>query len=118
MKKFLLLSLVALFGAFVVRAEVSRADLVDRIETCEAILEEFQSRRDTAIPAAVLRQAKAIVIVNQFKAGLLIGVKDGYGVIMVKNEQGRWSLPVLINAGEASLGALPPYSAIIAERLS
>lgn len=112
MKKFLLLSLVALFGAFVVRAEVSRADLVDRIETCEAILEEFQSRRDTAIPAAVLRQAKAIVIVNQFKAGLLLGVKDGYGVIMVKNDQGRWSLPVLINAGEASLGLQVGASAI------
>jgi lipid-binding SYLF domain-containing protein len=104
MKKLLLLSLLALFGAALVRAEVSRADLVDRIETCEAILQEFQSRRDTAIPDAVLRQAKAIVIVNQFKAGFFIGVKDGYGVIMVKNDQGRWSLPVLISAGEASLG--------------
>ena len=59
-----------------------------------------------------LFEAKAIVIVNQFKAGLLIGVKDGYGVIMVKNEQGRWSLPVLINAGEASLGLQVGASAI------
>ena len=104
MKKFLLLSLLALFGAALVRAEASRADLIDRVETCEAILQEVQNRRETAIPPAVLRQAKAIVIVNQFKAGLILGVKDGYGVIMVKNADGRWSLPVLINAGEASLG--------------
>jgi len=104
MKKLLLLSLIALFGAALVRAEVSRADLVDRVETCEAILQEFQGRRDTAIPAAVLRSAKALVIVNQFKAGFLFGVKDGYGVILVKKPDGRWSLPVLINAGEASLG--------------
>ena len=103
MKKLLLLSLVALFGAALVRAEVSRADLVDRVETCEAILQEFQ-RGPHAIPAAVLRQAKAIVIVNQFKAGFILGVKDGYGVMLVKNDRGRWSLPVLINAGEASLG--------------
>lgn len=104
MKKLLLLSLVALFGAALVRAEVTRADLIDRIESCEAILQEFQIRRETAIPAAVFRQAKAIVIVNQFKAGFLLGVKDGYGVIMVKQASGRWSLPVLISAGEASLG--------------
>src|SRR5882757_8685965 len=56
MKKLLALSILALFGAAVARAEVSRADLVTRVETCEAILQEFQSRRDTAIPAAVLQK--------------------------------------------------------------
>ncbi len=104
MKKFLVLTLIALFGASIVRAEVSRADLIDRVETCEAILQEFQLRRDTAIPASVLQRARALIIVNQFKAGFLFGVKDGYGVILVKKPNGRWSLPVLISAGEASLG--------------
>jgi lipid-binding SYLF domain-containing protein len=104
MKKLLALSFLALFGAASARAAVSRADLVDRVETCEAILQEFQSRSDTAIPADVLQKARALIIVNQFKAGFLIGVKDGYGVIMVKKPNGQWSLPVLISAGEASLG--------------
>eukprot|EP01035_Chromulina_nebulosa_P046024 gene46024-62339_t len=103
MKKFLLLSLVALFGAVLTRAEVTRADLVERVESCEAILQQFQYGPH-AIPANVLRSAKALVIVNQFKAGFILGVKDGYGLIMVKKPNGRWSLPVLINAGEASLG--------------
>ena len=104
MKKLLALSLLALFGAAVARAEVSRADLVDRVETCEAILQEFQSRPDTAIPSFVLQKARALIIVNQFKGAFLFGVKDGYGIIMVKKPNGRWSLPVLISAGEASLG--------------
>jgi len=104
MKKLLVLSLLALFGAAVVRAESSRADLVDRVETCEAILQEFQLRRDTAIPPAVLAKAQAIIIVNQFKGAFLLGIKDGYGVIMVKKPNGKWSIPVLISAGEASLG--------------
>lgn len=111
MKKILLLSLVALFGAAIARAEVTRADLVDRIETCEAILQEFQAGRD-AIPATVLRSAKALVIVNQFKAGVIFGVKDGYGVLLVKKPNGRWSLPVLITAGEASLGLQIGASAV------
>ncbi len=104
MKRFLILSIVALFGAAIVRAEAARADLVSQVETCEAILQEFQSRPDTAVPAVVLQHAKAIIITNQFKAGFLLGVKAGYGVIMVKKPNGRWSLPVLLNAGEASLG--------------
>lgn len=105
MKKLLLLSLVALFSAALVRAEATRADLVDRVATCEAIFQEFTKDRDPErIPPAVLKNAKALVIVNQFKAGFILGVKDGYGVIMVKKPDGTWSLPVLINAGEASLG--------------
>jgi len=111
MKKLLLLSIVALFGAALVRAEVTRADLVERVETCEAILQGFQ-RGPHAIHPDALRAAKAIVIVNQFKAGFVIGVKDGYGVILVKNAAGRWSLPVLISAGEASLGLQIGASAV------
>lgn len=104
MKKFLMLSLIALFAAAVVRAEKSRADVIERVESCEAILQEFQSRPETAIPATVLQRAKALIILNQFKAGFVVGVKEGYGVIMVRKPDGRWSIPVLIRAGEASLG--------------
>jgi SH3 domain-containing YSC84-like protein 1 len=104
MKRFLLLSLAALFGAAVVRAEPTRANLVDRVQTCEAILQEFSSRSAIGPSRDAWQRAKAILIVNQFKAGFFLGVQDGYGVIMVKKSNGRWSLPVLVNAGEASLG--------------
>jgi len=104
MKKLLLLSLVALFGAALVRAEPTRADLVIRVETCEAILQGFQRRPETAIHAEALRRARAIIILSQFKAGFLLGVKDGFGIIMVKKPTGGWSLPVIISASETSLG--------------
>jgi SH3 domain-containing YSC84-like protein 1 len=104
MKKLLLVFLVALFGAAIGRAAPTRTDYVHRIESCEAILREFQTRSALAIPDTVWRRAKAVLILNQFKAGLFLGVQDGYGVIMVKKPNGRWSLPVIVNAGEASLG--------------
>ena len=44
------------------------------------------------------------MIINQFKAGLIFGIKSGHGVIMVKQATGRWSLPVLISASETSIG--------------
>lgn len=107
MKKFLLLFLVALAGTAPMTAlavTATRADCITRIESCEAILREFMAKPATAIPSSILQQARAIVIVNQFKAGFFLGVKDGYGVILVKKANGKWSLPVLISAGEASLG--------------
>ena len=99
-----MLSFIALFAAAVVRAEKSLAEVSDRVASCEAILQEFQGHPETAIPANVLRGAKAIIILNQFKAGLFLGVKDGYGVIMVRKPDNTWSIPVLLRAGEASLG--------------
>ena len=107
MKKSFLLFLIALLGAAPIPAfagTLTRADCVTRVETCEAILQEFQADPANAIPASVLQRAKALIIVNQFKAGFFLGVKDGYGIIMVKQSNGQWSLPVLISAGEASLG--------------
>ena len=104
MKKFLSLSLIALLGAVVLRAEPSRADLVTRIESCEAILQEFQAKAALRPSPEAWKSAKAVLILNQFKAGIFLGVQDGYGLIMVKKSNGTWSLPVLVNAGEASLG--------------
>ena len=105
MKKLLLLSLLALFGAASVRADKDpRADYVTRVESCEAILREFMAKPETAIPATVLASAHALVITNQVKAGFIFGIKDGYGVILVKQPNGRWGIPVLIGAGEVSFG--------------
>ncbi|MBM3856317.1 MAG: lipid-binding SYLF domain-containing protein [Verrucomicrobia bacterium] len=104
MKKLLLLSLLTLAGPTFLRAQPNRANLVARVESCEAILQEFQAKPHLAIPPNVWQRARAVLILNQFKAGFLLGVQDGYGVIMVKKPNGRWSVPVLVNAGEASLG--------------
>lgn len=103
-KAFLFCLLAACCTAARVEAKPEREKLVGQVETCEAILQEFMSDPATAIPAAVRQQAKAVLIVNQFKAGFVFGVKGGYGVILVKKADGRWSLPVLVSAAEASLG--------------
>ncbi|HWA85294.1 MAG TPA: lipid-binding SYLF domain-containing protein [Opitutus sp.] len=107
MKKFLLPLLSALLAASFVpmaAAAPSRAECVTHVLSCEAILREFQANPEYVVPAAVLQRARALVIVNQFKAGFFFGVKGGYGVVMVKKSDGRWSLPVLLSAGEASFG--------------
>ena len=107
MKKLLLFPLIAILGATSVLANDSstpRSDLVVRVETCEAIIREFMAEPSTAIPPGVWQKARGVMILSQFKAGFIFGVKGGYGVLMVKKADGHWSLPVLIDASEASLG--------------
>lgn len=81
-----------------------REDYITRLETCEAILREFMADPATAIPAHVLREARGIIIVNQFKGGFVLGVKDGWGVIMVRRPDNSWSVPGILTAGELSIG--------------
>ena len=85
-------------------AETTRADYTVQVESCEAILQEFMASPKTAIPAQVLRNAKGIVIVNQFQLGFFIGGKGGYGIVMARKPDGRWSVPAFLDAGEASFG--------------
>jgi len=105
MKKLLSL-LIVLSAALVARADSDhdRYRFIDRVETCEAILREFQADPARAIPTEVLHNAKAIVITTQFKLGIGLGLQEGYGTILVKKSNGKWSIPVVIRAGEASLG--------------
>lgn len=107
MKKSLLI-LLPLILAFALPAQgagqLDRKDLVERVETCEAILREFQADPKIAIPKDILARARAIVVVNQFKGGIIIGIQDGYGTVLVKRQDGTWSVPALLRTGEASFG--------------
>jgi len=105
MKKLLCL-LIALSAAVSLHADSKRdrERFISRVETCEAILQEFQADPARAIPSSVLGKAKAIVIVTQIKGGIILGFQEGYGTILVKKPNGQWSIPVVVRAGEASLG--------------
>jgi lipid-binding SYLF domain-containing protein len=91
-------------SALLAQRPLERKDCIVRIESCEAILREFQADPATAIPSDVLARARAIVITNQFKGGVILGIKDGYGVLLAKKADGQWGLPILIRAGETSVG--------------
>jgi len=105
MKKFFTFTLLAaLLTSPLFAQRINRADYVERVETCEAILQEFMADPEMSIPADVLQRARGIIIVNQFRAGLVIGINDGYAVVMVRRPDNTWSLPALLAAGGGSLG--------------
>ncbi len=106
MKKFLsaLISLTFLAAALHAGDAFDRASVLGQLDSCEAILQEIQGNVKTAIPVEVLRKAKGIIIVNQFQGGFIFGIKDGYGVALVRRPNGKWSVPAFLKAGEFSFG--------------
>lgn len=106
MKKFLtvLLSLAALAVSLSAEPGLTRKSVVTQLDSCEAILQEIQGNIRTAIPVEVLRRARGIIIVNQFQGGFIFGIKDGYGIALVRRPNGKWSVPAFLKAGEFSFG--------------
>ncbi|MSU46327.1 MAG: hypothetical protein EXS42_04190 [Lacunisphaera sp.] len=106
MKKFLtaLFSLTALAATLPAVEGFTRAIVVERLDTCEAILQQIQGNIKTAIPTDILRRAKGLVIANQFQAGFIFGIKDGYAIALVRRPNGKWSVPAFLRAGEFSFG--------------
>ena len=106
MKKFLsaVFCLTTLVAALPAADGYDRASVLKQLDSCEAILQEIQGNTKTAIPVEVLRKAKGIIVVNQFQGGFIFGIKDGYGVALVRRPNGKWSVPAFLKAGEFSLG--------------
>jgi len=105
MKKFLsALFCLTLVAALPAADGLDRASVVSQLDSCEAILQEIQGNIKTAIPVEVLRKAKGIIIVNQFQGSFIFGIKDGYGVALVRRPNGKWSVPAFLKAGEFSFG--------------
>lgn len=106
MKKLLsvLLCLSALLASAHAAGGLTRQAVITQLDSCEAILQEIQGNVKTAIPTEVLRRAKGIIIVNQFQGSFIFGIKDGYGVALVRRPNGKWSVPAFLKAGEVSLG--------------
>jgi lipid-binding SYLF domain-containing protein len=83
------------------KAEEPQA-LVDRARlTVESVLKD----PNFAAAKARLRNARGILIVPQLiKAGLVIGGEGGFGVLLSKDPQGRWSSPAFVTMAGASFG--------------
>ncbi len=82
----------------------SLEDLNEKVTECTRILEARMGRTGKAIPAVVLQRAKGILIVHQWKAGLILGVSEGYGVGLVRQPDGKWSPPAFYTMDSGSAG--------------
>ena len=51
-----------------------------------------------------LKNAQAVMILRQFRAGFIIGASGGSGVMLSHDAQGKWSHPAFYGMGSGSIG--------------
>jgi len=75
------------------------------VEAACLVLDEIMAIPVAAIPASLLADAQGIAIVpNLIKGGFVVGVRHGRGVLVVRDETGRWKAPVFVTLTGGSVG--------------
>jgi lipid-binding SYLF domain-containing protein len=84
---------------------VERTALDRRIRKLTVKFEQMQQKGDKRIPAAILREAQGIILLDRTKAGFIFAFQGGAGVAMLKDpKSGQWGPVGFVSANEASLG--------------
>jgi lipid-binding SYLF domain-containing protein len=95
--------LLAVVFAITFTATAAFADMEQDIDRAISIIERFQEIPESAIPPAVLRDAKGLAILTVTKAGFIVSGRGGTGVVVARTQNG-WSGPSAIGTGGVGVG--------------
>ena len=91
-----------LFTAFIA-SDAAQAAMQGDVDQAVSIIERFEEIPETAIPPAVMRDAKGLAILTMTKAGFVVSGRGGTGVVVARTENG-WSGPSAIGTGGIGVG--------------
>jgi lipid-binding SYLF domain-containing protein len=95
-----------LFGLAATTFADPKGDLDDRVRKLMAQFDSLQANAEARIPAAKLKQAKGVVIMDRTKGGFVVGYERGVGIAMVKDkDKNKWGAFTFMESNEGSLGA-------------
>jgi len=98
-----LVSFTAFMFVLLLMAAPGHAVMQDDVDRALSILKSFEEIPETAIPPAVLRDAKGVAIFAITKAGFVVSGRGGTGVVLARTETG-WSAPSAIGTGGLGVG--------------
>jgi SH3 domain-containing YSC84-like protein 1 len=87
-------------------AEDSQEELDKRIAACNQVMRNVLGMPDRGIPRDLLRRCRGVAVFPRvFKAGVVVGVGYGNGVVLRRDENsGEWSKPAFFKIREGSIG--------------
>jgi lipid-binding SYLF domain-containing protein len=81
------------------------ADAANRVRESAAVIKEITTIPEATIPPVLFKDAAGIAIIpGVIKAGVVFAGRFGTGVLMVREDNGSWSLPAFVNMGGGSVG--------------
>ena len=88
------------------RADQTRTDVVERLQSGTTVLHQMMNTPDKGIPDEVLKGAKCIAVVpGLLKGGFIIAGQHGRGVATCRLPKGTWSAPAFFSISGGSWGA-------------
>lgn len=101
----LFLLLAGLLLACPARADdLTRDDLEERIDRLQESFRSVMGEGDSGIPNFILTRARGIIIFRKYEGGFIFGGKGGFGLALVRHDDGTWSGPAFLKTGEGSFG--------------
>lgn len=80
-------------------------DETTTVESAAQVLDEIMSAEGSGIPQALLSDAQAVAVFpGVVKAGFVVAGRRGYGVVLVRREDGGWSNPLFLTLTGGSIG--------------
>lgn len=84
----------------------AQTPLDDSVNKATQVLREIMAVPLKCIPESLLREAQGLAIVpGMVKGGFIVGLEHGNGVLVTRDEVGRWRAPVFITVIGGSVGA-------------
>lgn len=103
MRKWSLALLICLCSVSALSAQMREQE---RIRDAASVMTEITRVPDRGIPTSLMQEAQAIMIFpNVVRAGFMVGVRHGRGIVMARDAQGMWGLPVMITMTGGNFGA-------------
>lgn len=104
-----ILILMAVFSSqsygTIIREDEPLASELERVKDAIEVIEEMVAIPEEGIPEALLSKAYGIAIIPKvIKAAWVVGGRYGKGVLLVRNEKGRWGNPCFIRIAGGSVG--------------
>lgn len=96
-------------AALLLAGSTALADSKDQAEIrllqAAQVINKIMSEEGGGIPPALLRKAKAVgIFPGMIKGGFILGASAGWGVIIARLPDGRWSAPAFYEMGGGSIG--------------
>lgn len=103
-KSMCLAAVALLLVGFMAQAALAKNETKD-VKDAANVIQALMKIPEQGIPPVLLRDAQAVVIVpGVIKGAFIVGGRHGTGVLLVREEGGRWSDPVFVSLTGGSIG--------------
>ena len=90
---------------FTFNSPVAAGDEVSKVRDAIEVMSDIMAIPEKSIPPSLLNNAYAVAVIpNVIKGGFVFGGRYGWGVLVVKTKESKWSAPSFVSLAAGSVG--------------